>query len=73
MNLGVLLTPNTSVYEYGVGAPGNSGNRCCILGYYEAIMVQTLQALRYAPGTVELRWLEEIAVNIELILHGIRL
>lgn len=29
---------------------GNSGNRCCILGYYEAIMVQTLQALRYAPG-----------------------
>lgn len=50
MNLGVLLTPNTSVYEYGVGAPGNSGNRCCILGYYGAIMVQTLQALRYAPG-----------------------
>lgn len=29
---------------------GNSGNRCCILGYYEAIMVQTLQALRYGPG-----------------------
>lgn len=29
---------------------GNSGNRCCISGYYEAIMVQTLQALRYGPG-----------------------